>query len=194
MKLLKTTGGIFLLVALLVVTVSCQQTKTPPLEKKETPVTTEKQTDANWTNSSVRGSISDSAIAGKLNDEAIKIAYTKITKWDNEFRWTFSNVASSDVCGIILDDNAINFDSKILKEGTFTKKMEDVVAFDDYYAYYHYEETDGSPMSINGGWASTVVVKEINKDTKKVIGWAKFDFEDKKTSVEGSFTADYCED
>jgi len=32
--------------------------------------------------------------------------------------------------------------------------MDEEVNFDDYYAYYHYNKADGSPMSIKRGWSA----------------------------------------
>ena len=48
-------------------------------------------------------------------------------------------------------------------------------------------------MTINTEGAAKVVVKKIDEASKKVTGWARFNFDDDKTMIEGSFTADLCE-
>lgn len=109
------------------------------------------------------------------------------------YSWTFSNKAPDSTCGVIVDNDAVNFSSKKLQKGTFEKKIEDEINFDDYHAYYHYEQVDGTPMSVNVDWSAKVVVDKIDEANKKVSGFAKFDFKDGKTSIEGKFEGDLCE-
>lgn len=171
------------------------------VEKTAEEITTEAPTetgeiekvDENWTTSTKRGDIADTPIAGKINSEKVTVANVSITEWEDEYSWTFSNIAPDQTCGVIISNDAVNFSSKVLKEGTFEKKMTDEVEFDDYHAYYHYEQPDGTPMSINVEWSAKIVIKKIDKENNKVTGWAKFDFTDDKTSIEGSFEANLCE-
>lgn len=155
-------------------------------------VTTTVASEQNWTNSVDRGTIPDAPISGTLNEKAVTIKAVQITKWDGSYSWTFSNIAPDSACGVIVDNDAVNFSSKVLQKGTFGKKMADEIEFANYHVYYHYEQADGTPMSINIGWDAKVVVKEIDETNNKVTGWASFNFEDGKTKIEGLFTADLC--
>ena len=149
--------------------------------------------DENWTTATDKGDIKDEAISGKINDQDVEIKNVSITDWDGEYSWAFSTLAPESACGVVVDNDAVNFSSKALQAGTFTKGVADEIEFSDYHAYYHYEQEDGTPMSVNVDWGATIVVKEVDKDGKKVSGWAKFDFSDEKTALEGSFEADLCE-
>lgn len=154
---------------------------------------TVEEVDGNWTTATAKGDIADEAISGTINGEEVTIKNVSIKDWDGEYSWSFSTLAPESTCGVVVDDNAVNFSSKTLRAGTFTKKMEDEIEFSDYHSYYHYEQEDGTPMSVNVDWGATIVVKEVDKDANKVSGWAKFDFSDEKTALEGSFEADLCE-
>ncbi|MFH2104794.1 MAG: hypothetical protein ABII72_01005 [Parcubacteria group bacterium] len=154
---------------------------------------TVEEVDENWTTATGKGDIADEAISGTINGEEVTIESVSIKDWDGEYSWSFSTLAPDSTCGVVIDDNAVNFSSKALQAGTFAKKMEDEIEFSDYHAYYHYEQEDGTPMSVNVDWDATIVVKEVDKDANKVSGWAKFDFSDEKTALEGSFEADLCE-
>jgi hypothetical protein len=146
-----------------------------------------------WSSNTDKGEIGGEAIAGKINDKEETIENVKITQWEDEYTWTFSDLAPDDVCGVIIENDAVNFSSKDLEEGTFKKKMDEEIEFDDYHAYYHYNQEDGTPMSVNVGWSADIVVTNIDKDGKKAEGYAKFEFNDGKTAIEGKFVADLCE-
>lgn len=146
-----------------------------------------------WSASTDRGDIKNQPISGKIHNRKTDIANVTIKKWDEEYDWVFSNKAPDSTCGVLTDNDAVTFNSKILQTGTFEKKMSEEIEFDDYHAYYHYEQKKGTPMSINPEWETKIVVKEIDEANKKVAGWAKFIFEEDKTLLEGSFTADLCE-
>jgi len=164
-------------------------------DKKETTEATEAEetTEANWTKSTDRGEIADQAISGKINDESVTIKDVQVEEFEGEYRWSFSSLAPDSTCGLIMDNSAVNFSSKILQEGTFSKKMDEEVEFEDYHSYYHYDQTDGTPMSVNVDWSATIVVEEVDEANKKVSGWAQIDFTDELTVIEGSFEADLCE-
>lgn len=149
--------------------------------------------DNNWTSADNTEGITENEISGVINEQEVNIKSVQISKWDDEYSWSFSDKDSGEICDLIVDDKAVNFNSVILEEGTFEKKMEDNVDFDNYHAYYHYEQEDGVPMSINVGWAARVVVEKIDRENNKVEGYAKFEFEDDKTMIEGRFVADLCE-
>lgn len=146
-----------------------------------------------WTTSTSRQNIPDAAISGTINDKAVTIAEAQITKWDEYYGWSFSDTAADETCGLVMEDSEVVFDSKDLKAGTFTKELDEEVPFEDYYAYYVYNQEDGSPMSVNAGWSATVIVNKIDEANKTVTGWAKFEFDDGHSAIEGSFTADLCE-
>lgn len=147
-----------------------------------------------WTDTTDKGDIADAPIAGKLNGVDTTIAYVKIKKWDDEYGWDFTNTEpSSRPCGLSTDDNAVHFSSKVLKTGTFEKKLDQAIEFDDYHSYYHYKQADGVPMSVNDEWAAKVVIAAVDETTKKVSGWARFEFKGDKTAIAGKFEADLCE-
>ena len=66
------------------------------------------------------------------------------------------------------------------------------VDFDNYSAYYHYEQESGTPMSINEDWTATLVVNELNESLGVVSGYVDFDFDD-GTEISGMFEAELCE-
>ena len=166
--------------------------KTEESTKTEVETKTEK-IDENWTTATNKSDLKDEAIGGKINNEDISINNVSIKSWNDEYSWSFSNLAPELTCGVVLNNSAVNFSSKALQAGTFEKKLADKIESSDYHAYYHYEQENGSPMSVNVNWGATVVIEKVNKDTKKVTGWAKFEFADEKTALEGSFEADLCE-
>lgn len=149
--------------------------------------------DPYWTSATDRGDIPDKPIEGTINNEPIDLKTVQITKFEDEYDWTFSNVGPDVTCGVIVDDDAVNFSAIKLAEGTFEKKMSEDIKFDEYHAYYHYLQDDGVPMSVNPEWAARVVVNEIDEEARKVSGWAKFEFSDGRAAIEGAYTADLCE-
>lgn len=149
--------------------------------------------DSNWTSTIDKEGINETEVSGTINEQAVAIADVQIKKWDDEYSWSFSDIAPDETCGVVVDNDAVNFSSKILETGTFEKKMEDEIDFDSYHAYYHYEQEDGTPMSVNVEWAAKIVVEEIDTENNKVKGYAKIDFEDGKTMIDGMFEADLCE-
>jgi len=157
--------------------------------KKDSSTTTEK----NWSSSTEKGSLPDTAISGKINGKNVAIANVTVKKWDNEYDWSFSNQAPSDACGVVTGNDAVNLSMKKLQKGTFEKKVDEEVEFNDYSSYYYYSQEDGTPMSINTNWDAKIVIKNIDKANKKVTGWAKISYDDKKTEISGSFSADLCE-
>lgn len=167
-----------------------QEAKKEETSKTESEV---KEYDKNWTSKKDQSEIKTTPIAGKINDKDVTIADVQIKKWDNEYSWAFSNIKADEACGVIIDNDAVNFSSTRLEEGTFQKKMEDEIDFDTYHSYYQYEQADGTPMSVNVGWAAKIVVNKIDQTNKKVEGLARFEFDDGKTAIEGTFTADLCE-
>ncbi len=157
--------------------------------KKSSSTTTEK----NWTSATDKGSITDKAISGKINGKDVSIANVTVKKWDNEYDWSFSNQAPSAACGVVTGNDAVNISMKTLQKGTFEKKVDEELPFNDYSSYYYYSQENGTPMSINTNWDAKVVIKNIDEANKKVTGWAKVSYDDNKTNISGSFTADLCE-
>jgi hypothetical protein len=162
-------------------------------ETSEETVSEVTEYDSNWTSAIDTSEIATTEVAGTINEQEATIADVQIKKWDDEYSWSFSNMAPDETCGLVMDNDAVNFSSTRLETGTFEKKMEDEIEFDDYHAYYHYEQEDGTPMSINVEWSAKIVVEEIDTENNKVKGYAKIDFEDGKTMIDGSFEADLCE-
>lgn len=192
MERLKVTYKSFLVLTVLATLIFCISacTKKDNTSKKSD---NSPKAEESWSSSLDRGNIPDTPIAGKINDKTLPIAYVKVKKWFENYSFAFSTIKPESPCSVVMGDDAVEFSSKVLKEGTFSKKMDEPVKFDDYHAYYYYKQADGSPMSINTEWSATVVVSKIDKDAKKVKGWAKFDFGDGKTAIEGTFDADLCE-
>lgn len=184
--------GMALVVAVALTAAGCAKTEKSTTEETKTEEVAEK-IDENWTTATDKGDIKDEAISGKINDKDVAIKSVSVKDWDGEYSWSFSTLAPDSTCGVVMDDDAVNFSAKALQTGIFEKKMADEIEFSDYHAYYHYEQDDGTPMSVNVDWSAKIVVKEVNKDSKKVTGWAKFDFSDEKTALEGSFEADLCD-
>jgi hypothetical protein len=149
--------------------------------------------DSNWTSKIDKSGIAETDVTGKINEKDVTIADIQIKKWDGEYSWSFSNLAPDETCGVVIDNDAVNFSSNKLETGTFEKKMENEIDFDNYHAYYHYEQADGTPMSVNVGWSAKIVVDEIDEANKKVTGYAKVDFDDGKSAIDGKFEADLCE-
>ncbi|EKD49885.1 MAG: hypothetical protein ACD_63C00022G0002 [uncultured bacterium] len=190
-KILLSLAMVF--VFILVAGASCKIGTTPKEEPKEETVKIEEEVQGNWTSATDKGSIPDIPIAGRINRKDVTIAAVQVTKWEDEYSWTFSNIAPDEPCGVLVDNSAVNFSSKVFKEGTFEKKLDEEVEFEEYHSYYHYEQEDGTPMSVNVEWSSKIVISKIDETNKKISGWAKFDFGDGQTSIAGSFTADLCE-
>ena len=150
--------------------------------------------DSNWTSEIDKSDIATTTeVDGTINEKEIDIVEVQIKKWNDEYSWSFSDMASDEACGVVLDNSAVNFSSIRLETGTFEKKMEENVDFNSYHAYYHYEQEDGTPMSINVEWSAKIVVEEIDIENNKVRGYAKVDFEDGKSMIDGMFEADLCE-
>lgn len=154
-----------------------------------------------WTDKVDQGTISDEDMTGILNGETMDVAYVSVQNWGDNYSWSFSNAAPDSVCGVVVDNDAVNFRSMDLQEGTFEKAIEDDVEFDDYSAYYYYEQEDGVPYSMNTDWAATLVVDNIDENASEdafgnvvgeVTGWADFEFDD-GTAVSGAFVAELCD-
>lgn len=158
-------------------------------ESNETVKTTEK----NWTSSIDKGSIPDKAISGKINGKNATIANVTVKKFNNQYDWSFSNQAPSSSCGVVIGNDAVNISMKTLQKGTFEKTVSEELPFNDYSSYYYYNQENGTPMSINTSWDAKVVITNIDEAAKKVTGFAKISYDDKKTDISGSFTADLCE-
>lgn len=171
----------------------CSLTSTDDEEGDENEAEEVTEYDSNWTSAIDKEGIAETEVDGTINEQEVDIVDVQIKKWDDEYSWSFSDLAPSDTCGVVVDNDAVNFSSKILEMGTFEKKMEDEIEFDDYHAYYHYEQDDGTPMSVNVSWSAKIVVTEIDTENNKVKGYAKIDFEDGKTMIDGMFEADLCE-
>lgn len=192
---MKKFFGLFLVMAVVIVLLgaSCEVTQEAINESTTANTNTAATADTNWTTATTKGTITDTPIAGTINEKEVTIASVQIDVWDDYYSWSFSSLAPDETCGLVMDDSAVNFSSVVLQKGTFSKTMTEEVEFDDYNAYYHYEQDDGTPMSVNVDWAATVVISEIDEDNNTVTGWAKFEFDDSKTEIEGSFEADLCE-
>ncbi|MBU1118731.1 hypothetical protein KKH43_02540 [Patescibacteria group bacterium] len=149
--------------------------------------------DKKWSSDKSKGAIPDTAIAGKINGEEVTIQDVQISTYGDEYSWSFSNEAPEKTCGMMTDNNEVNFSSIALKEGTFEKAMDEEVDFDEYHAYYMYQQENGTPMSVNVDWAAKVVVDSVDGESNTVTGFARFDFGDGETLIEGKFTADLCE-
>lgn len=187
----KVLFALVLMVGFFLVT-ACVKTKVT--QKSETPTVTETpKEETKWTESKDPGDMSTDEIKGKINEKEGSILNVSVKKWEDDYSWTFSNKAQETACSVNIDDDGVNFSAKDLREGTFTKAMEEEVDFNDYHAYYYYEMEDGNPMSVNVSWSAKIVVEKIDEEAKKVDGYARFEFEDGKTKIEGKYTADLCE-
>jgi len=146
-----------------------------------------------WATSTDQGDIYGDEVTGSINGQEINIANVTVKAWeDDNYSWTFSTLAPDETCGVVVGNDAVNFSSKILRVGTFEKKIDEEVEFNDYHAYYHYEQEDGTPISVNVEWSAKIVVKEIDEDNNKIKGYAKVDFDDGTTMIDGKFEADLC--
>ncbi len=187
MKHLKV--GLFLVAGLLfLLGASCTTSDDETVEVTDTTVE-----DSMWSDSTDRGDIPDTLMSGTLNSEDWTMESAMVTKWDNEYDFDFSNLAPDDTCGVVISDDAVNFSTNKLNTGTFSKTFEEEVEFESYHSYYHYNQEDDTPMSVNVDWEATLVVSEVDEDNNKVSGWAEFKFNDELTNVSGSFEADLCE-
>jgi hypothetical protein len=146
-----------------------------------------------WTDSTERGDITDKPITGTINEKEVAIVGLEITKKPDSYNWRFSTVEPDKTCGFFPNDDAVQFRSQDLQRGTFTKDLEESIEFEEYHSFYHYNMEPNKAMSVNVGWEATVVVKEIDEAAKTVSGWARFNFNDGKTKLEGSFKANLCE-
>lgn len=146
-----------------------------------------------WAIATSQGDIAGTDIAGTLNGNDFDVQSVQITVWDDEYDWNFSNTASDEECDLIMGEDAVNFSSKDMQVGTFEKAMTDEVEFDDYHAYYYYEQADGVPMSVNTDWAAKIVVTEIDETNNTVSGFANIEFSDGLTLIDGAFEAELCE-
>lgn len=188
----KITLSLIMIFAFMVLVGSgCSFSTTTEESTDETSDTTEY--DSNWTSKVDKTGIATTDVAGTINESEVTIADVQIKKWDDEYSWSFSDTAPDETCGVVIDNDAVNFSSMRLETGTFEKKMEDEVDFDSYHAYYHYEQDDGTPMSVNVEWSAKIAVEKVDTENNKVEGYAKVDFEDGKTIIDGAFTADLCE-
>lgn len=155
--------------------------------------TTTTETDGWWSNSTDRGDIPDEPMAGTINEKAVAIKGIEITQKPDSYEWRFSTKQPDKACGFFVDDEAVQFRSQDLQTGTFEKDIDESIEFNEYHSYYHYSLEPNKPMSVNVGWSAKVVVKEIDEDAQTVSGWARFNFNDGKTKIEGSFRANLCE-
>ena len=101
----------------------CSLTSTE--EEESSDKTTEETTeyDSNWTSEIDKTGIATTAVAGTINETEATIADVQITKWDDEYSWGFSNTAPEASCGVVVDNDAVNFSSMRLETGTFEKKF-----------------------------------------------------------------------
>ncbi|MFA6027489.1 MAG: hypothetical protein WC752_01020 [Patescibacteria group bacterium] len=149
-----------------------------------------------WTDATDQGTIPDTTASGTLNGQDFTATYVEVHNWDDHYTVEFSNTAPDEECGVVMDNDAISFSTKDLQIGTFDKALEDELAFDDYNAYYYYEQESGTPMSVNVDWAGKLVVSNIDEATDTVTGWADFTFDSEageETAISGAFTAPICE-
>ena len=189
MKHLKV--GLFLVAGLLFLLGASCTTSTSDDETAE--VTDTEVSDTMWSTSTDRGDIPDTPMSGTLNGADWVMASATVTKWDNDYDFDFSNLSPDDTCGVVISDDAVNFSTNKLETGTFSKKFEEEVEFESYHSYYHYNQEDDTPMSVNVEWEAKVVISEVDEANNKVSGWAEFKFNDDLTNVSGSFEADLCE-
>lgn len=180
------------LAAVVLVGASCETTTTNE-NTNTAAANTNTAATSQWTSSTSRGDIADTPMAGTINGEAVTIAEVQINDWSDYYSWEFSDIVGDETCDILLENNEVVFDSMDLQEGTYEKTMTEEADIDEYYAYYVYNQEDGTPMSVNSDWSATVVISELDKTNDTVTGWAKFEFDDGLTELEGSFTADLCE-
>lgn len=139
-----------------------------------------------------RGSIPPAPITGHINEKETPIASVRIQKMGASYRWVFSNQVPPAPCEPLMGDEAVTFTSPVIFENEFEKKLEDPSP-EGTHAFYHYELTPGSPVSINAPWGAKIIVDKIDREKKKVTGWAKIEFKDQKTEIAGAFQADLCE-
>ena len=161
-------------------------------QNKDEEATVTVPSDEQWSSTTDAGGIPTSPLAGELNGQAFTMESAIIQEWDGEYEFSFSSLAPSDTCGVVTGDNAVHFSSKVLQTGTFEKTIDEEIAFEDYHSYYHYQQENGAPMSVNVEWKSKIVITEIDDTNNKVKGYADIEFEDCLTKVAGSFTADLC--
>ncbi len=177
-----------------------EKTNTAAVENTNTADVEEDTTDTQWDSATDQGDIPSTQMAGTINDEEVTLLYASVTDWDDYYSWTFSEEAPDYVCGVTLDHSEISFDSDDVREGTYTKEMDEEEE-GEFYAYYLYYLEDGTPYSVNDDWSATVVVDSIEEDVGeddfgstygKVTGWAEFEFDDGTTAVSGAFEAELC--
>lgn len=184
---------VLLLVVFLLVGAGCETTTTTTDDDSTTTTNKEEATTTTsaWTNETDQGTIPSTDVAGTLNDAAHEVAYVAVTDWDDYYNWTFSNTAPDTDCGVVIDDSAVNFSSKEIQVGTFDAAKDDV-DFDEYSAYYHYEQDDGVPMSVNVDWDFNIVVTEFDKTAGTIDGFIDADFDD-GTEISGAFSGVVCD-
>jgi hypothetical protein len=167
------------------------------------PSATSTEATGGWdTNAVSQGSISGTPIAGTVNGEAFSVAHVQVDQQNGKYRWSFSDKDNTSTCSFATGDNAVKFSTSELVVGSFAKGYDDEVEYDDFSAYYKYAKDDGSPHSVNTGWAANVVVTDVTRGVEKstfgndvgtISGFADFMFEDGKTAISGAFTAELCE-
>ena len=194
MKKLIYLCPVLLLAVLVFVGASCEVTDTTDTNTTTTNTVTTNTTTATseWTSATDQGTIPSTDASGTLNGEDFTVVHVQIIDWDDYYNWTFSNTAPDSSCGVIIDDSAVNFSSKDIQVGTFDATSDDV-EFDDYSSYYHYEQADGTPMSVNVDWTGTVVVTDFDETAGTIEGYVEFTFDDGLTAVSGAFEGEVCE-
>ncbi len=168
-----------------------------------TPSATTAEATGGWVAGAVsQGSIAGAPIAGTVNESAFSVAHVQIDQQNGKYRWSFSDKDNTSTCSFATGDSAVKFSTSDLVVGSFAKGYDDKVEYDDFSAYYKYAKDDGSPHSVNTGWAANVVVTDVTRgveestfgnDVGVVTGFADFMFEDGKTAIAGAFTAELCE-
>lgn len=159
--------------------------------------------DGGWTpGATAQAGIPSDPVSGSINGESVDIASVVIEDWGDDYEWSFSNQAPAETCGFLSGDDAVNFRSVELMEGTFLKTADADVEFDDAHAYYVYQKPEGGPHSVNTAWTAKIVVTEVQdqvsqddfgNDIGQAMGYVELAFEDGQTEIAGSFTADICQ-
>ncbi|MFH1536781.1 MAG: hypothetical protein ABID45_02220 [Patescibacteria group bacterium] len=195
MKKLVYLCPVLLLAMLVLVGASCEVTDTTDTNTtttNEVTTNTAVDTETAWTSATDAGTIAETDVSGTLNGEDFVLAHVQVTNWDEYYSWTFSDTAPDSECGVVMDNSAVNFSSKDIQVGTFDATSDDV-EFDDYSAYYHYEQENGTPMSVNVDWTGNIVVTDFDETAGTIEGYVDFEFDDGLTAISGAFSGEVCE-
>lgn len=172
--------------------VTIQSSDKPQIGQTALQTDQEMQKEAWWTKSTERGDLSLEKMSGQIRGRAFVLESAIVRKRGNAYFWTFSNQLPQSPCGLISNDDAVNFTSEVLHVGTFYKALDQDIRFANYHASYEYTQETGESLTVQPDWALKLVVNKVDYKNKKIKGWARFVFAD-QTSVEGLYKADYCE-